>query len=56
MKKILFATGLTLILSLAAVTVFAQTESTAHRIPKWVSDYGYWVIETNTHTPKLNTI
>jgi hypothetical protein len=56
MKKIFFAAGLTLILSVAAVTVFAQTESTAHRAPKWVSDNGYWVIETNTHTPKLNTI
>jgi len=56
MKKIFLTTGLSLILLLAVFTVFAQTEAKAHPTPKWVSENGYWVIETNTHTPKLNTI
>ena len=25
-------------------------------VPKWVSDNGYWVVESNIHTPKTNTI
>lgn len=24
--------------------------------PKWVSDKGYWVIESNVHTPKNNVV
>lgn len=58
MKKILFATCFSLMLSIISVTAFAQTEegTTAISTPKWVSDNGYWIVETNIHTPKINTI
>ena len=56
MKKIFLTTALVLTFSLAAVTVFANTKSTTHKTPKWVPVNGYWVIETNKHTPKTNTI
>lgn len=58
MKKILFATGFSLMLSFISVAALAQTEegTTAISTPKWVSDNGYWIVETNIHTPKINTI
>ncbi len=61
MKKIFFAISFTLLLSFFSVTVFAQseeeaTETTVYPTPKWVSEKGYWVIESNIHTPKLNII
>lgn len=58
MKKLLFAISFNLFFSLFSISVFAQTEEdqTKTPVPKWVSDNGYWVVETNVKTPKINTI
>ena len=41
------------VLSLISICSFAQEKQT--KIPEWVSDKGYWVVESNTHAP-LNHI
>lgn len=61
MKKIVFATSFTLLLNFFSVAVFAQIseetiETTAYATPKWVSDIGYWVVESNIYTPKVNIV
>lgn len=61
MKKIFFAISFTLSLSFFSVVVFAQseeeaTEKTVSPTPKWVSEKGYWVVESNIQTPKVNII
>ena len=58
MKKILFAISFTLTLSFVSVAALAQNEdeTTSNPTPKWISENGYWVIESNIHTPKLNII
>ncbi|HEY6504239.1 MAG TPA: hypothetical protein VIZ28_09720 [Chitinophagaceae bacterium] len=39
-------------LSLISLCSFAQEEpSTATPVPRWVSDNGYWVVESNINTP-----
>ena len=52
MKKQLFVT-LFLGLLLQA-TLFAQTKPQA--TPEWVSAKGWWVVESNIHTPKVNIV
>lgn len=46
-------TGLSLIiLSLISIGALAQEQrKTTHKFPRWVSDKGYWVVETNLHSP-----
>ena len=46
-------TGLSLIiLSLISIGALAQEQKkTLHKFPPWVSDKGYWVVETNLHSP-----
>lgn len=43
-----------------SISAFAQTEETTENnsvyTPKWVSEKGYWVIESNIHSPKISTI
>lgn len=56
MKKIFFTTALFIMCSLFVISAFAQTKVASRRVPKWVCETGYWVIETNKHTPKLNTV
>ena len=58
MKKIFFALSFTLLLSFVSVIAFAQSEeeTTSYPAPKWVSDNGYWIVESNIHSPKLNSI
>jgi hypothetical protein len=48
-KPLMLAAGL----SFFFLCSFAQEEQF---IPRWVSDKGYWVVESNIHTPKNNTI
>lgn len=53
-KKLLFA-GIMILLSCVTTAGFAQEESEQPNmptVPKWVSDKGYWQIESNIHTPK----
>ena len=58
MKKILFAAGITLVISFFSTVIFAQaeTQTTSYSTPKWVSKQGYWVVESNLKTPKTSTI
>lgn len=60
MKKNLFALMLTTFFSFATASVFAQSEEeetpTVNSIPKWVSDNGYWVVETTTTNPSTSTL
>ncbi len=58
MKRIFFATGITLLMSFLSTAVFAQAEeqTIAYPTPKWVSTNGYWVVESNIKNPKVNTI
>ena len=58
MKKIIPAISFMVLLSFISVAVSAQTEEeiTPVPTPKWVSDNGYWIVETNINTPKNNTI
>lgn len=37
-------------------TALAQTEEEIAPIPKWISDQGYWVVESNKKTPKEATV
>jgi len=38
--------------SLLSLTAEAQTKTAANTAPPWVSNKGYWVIESNQQTPK----
>ena len=44
-KTLLAATALSLI----SLCSFSQTAQ--HAIPRWVSDKGHWVVESNIHSP-----
>ena len=54
MKKIIITYVVSFALILISFTAFSQnnTRATADETPAWVSDKGYWVVETNIHTPK----
>lgn len=59
MKKKLFICLITLVFSFTCTTGFAQNnerEVVTKATPKWVSDFGYWVVESNINTPKHNII
>jgi hypothetical protein len=49
MKQLIIACAGWIVLTLATVTAFAQNGST--KVPAWVSDKGYWVVESNINTP-----
>ena len=50
-----FKTVLAVILfTMIGSAVFAQEE--APQVPKWHSEKGYWVVESNIHTPKDHII
>jgi hypothetical protein len=44
-----WATGM--IMSVFALCSFAQEETVTRTAPRWVSDKGYWVVESNIHSP-----
>ncbi|HSN61759.1 MAG TPA: hypothetical protein VLR49_12545 [Ferruginibacter sp.] len=58
MKKLLLNLSLTFLLALVFVSVDAQPGkgTSSHRTPKWVSEFGYWNIVSNIHSPKLSTV
>jgi len=53
MKKILSISFLTFTLLTASLVSLAQDEdqSSQQRMPRWISDKGYWVVESNINTP-----
>jgi len=52
MKKQLFVT--LFLCLLVQATLFAQDKPRDN--PEWVSAKGYWVVESNIHTPKVNIV
>ena len=52
-KKIQLFAGIC-VMTLASFSAFSQTNDNS--IPKWVSDNGYWVVESNIHHPKQHTV
>ena len=58
MKKLLLSLSLTLLFSFAFVAAYSQSGkgTSSHRTPKWVSEFGYWNIVSNIHSPKLSTV
>ena len=55
MKKTIIPLAIAVALSLFTNICFAQGEQKPGA-PKWISDKGYWVVESNIHTPKSNTL
>ena len=51
--KLILATTLLII---ASSTISAQERYTRAKAPKWVSEKGFWQIETNIHTPDKNIV
>lgn len=43
-------------LALMAQTLPAKKEKSRPRLPAWVSDKGYWVLESNINTPGSHTV
>ena len=57
MKKQLFALCLPLILSSFSLKALAQDETPQPPVaPKWAPEKGYWVVESNIHTPRHSVI
>ena len=54
MKKKIGKYAAAVILMLVSINSFSQNND--HSIPSWVSDKGYWVVETNIHQPLQHTI
>ena len=56
MKQQLKFLAATIVLFFFSFTSFAQSEAGATSSSKWVSDKGYWVIESNTNEPLQHAI
>ena len=58
MKKKIITYAISMVLFFISFTSFSQdnTGSSPHRTPAWVSDKGYWVVETNIYIPKQYTV
>jgi hypothetical protein len=56
MKLVLRIAIAVVILSLICVTVQAQEEPTTTVTPRWVSDKGFWVVESNVNNREESTI
>lgn len=54
MKKIIIAGILNVMLTFSYLLASAQEERIP--TPKWVSDKGYWVVESNIKTPRNHSI
>jgi len=55
MNKLFKSALFTLLLLSAGLVLFAQDENapnTSPTTPSWVSEKGYWVVESNIHQPK----
>jgi len=57
MKKQFIALCVSLTLSFVTLSVFAQEKAPrTYRASKWAPERGYWVVESNIHTPKHSVI
>lgn len=55
MKKQLFLFAVLVLLSGLTAVGYSQNAQTVKK-PSWVPDNGYWVVESNIHTPKNSTV
>ena len=44
------------LLMIASSSIFAQERYKKAKAPKWVSEKGFWQIESNVHTPERNIV
>ena len=56
MKQNTFLFVFVVLLSCLSHLCSAQQDEQQTAIPKWVSDKGYWVVESNIHTPKNSIV
>jgi hypothetical protein len=56
MKHAYFAAIFTAFSFLFSFTTNAQSDEPTRKTPKWLSDKGYWVVESNKKTPKDATV
>ena len=59
MKKIIYAIVFTVLSTSFSFSGFAQEDVVTpakNFVPKWVSTMGYWVVESNIHTPRHNIL
>lgn len=41
---------------LLLLTFIASAQPASPKLPRWVTDKGFWVVESNLHTPKQSTV
>src|SRR5689334_17540170 len=51
MKKIVVTSAIVVLTALSFSAAAQDQEQVTPRTPKWISDKGYWVVESNVHTP-----
>ena len=51
MKKLIVASAILVFTALSYKAVAQDDEQTTPRSPRWISEKGYWVVESNVHTP-----
>lgn len=57
MNKVFLAGSILFFALSVSNSVFAQDEEQQPlRTPKWISEKGYWVVQSNIHTPKHSII
>jgi hypothetical protein len=56
MKKIFLSTAFILLLLSTSFAQSEEQETPTYPTPKWISEKGYWVIETNINTPGKNIL
>ena len=56
MNKIFGKAVLLVVFVMPSFMVFAQEETESHATPRWISDKGYWIIESNIKIPGSSVI
>jgi hypothetical protein len=56
MKKFFFATAFTLLLLSTSFAQSEEQETPTYPTPRWISEKGYWVVESNINTPDKNIL
>ena len=51
MKKVIVTTAILILTALSFTAAAQDEEQSAPRTPRWISEKGYWVVESNVHTP-----
>ena len=51
MKKLIVTSAIVILTAISFTAAAQDDEQPTARTPKWVSEKGYWVVESNVHTP-----